>query len=119
MRAGGVCRAATARPPSMQDRTSIHGQWSSRLSFVLAVTGSAVGLGNFWRFPYVAGENGGGAFVLVYVGCVCVIALPIMMSEILLGRRGRRNPITTMQLLGEEEAGQPGWRIVGMIGMLA
>jgi NSS family neurotransmitter:Na+ symporter len=103
----------------MQERTSIHGQWSSRFVFILAVTGSAVGLGNFWRFPYIAGENGGGAFVLVYLACVCVIALPIMMSEILLGRRGRRNPITTMQLLGEEEAGQPGWRFVGFVGMLA
>jgi NSS family neurotransmitter:Na+ symporter len=103
----------------MAQRTSLHGQWSSRLVFILAVTGSAVGLGNFWRFPYIAGENGGGAFVLVYLGCVFAIALPIMMSEVLLGRRGRRNPITTMQLLGEEEAGQPVWRIVGFVGMLA
>ena len=69
---------------------SIHGQWSSRLTFILAATGSAVGLGNIWRFPYVAGENGGGAFVLVYLLCVLTIGLPIMMAEILVGRRGRR-----------------------------
>jgi neurotransmitter:Na+ symporter, NSS family len=103
----------------MAKRTSLHGQWSSRLVFILAVTGSAVGLGNFWRFPYIAGENGGGAFVIVYLACVFAIALPIMVSEVLLGRRGRRNPVTTMQLLGEEEAGQPAWRLVGFIGMLA
>ena len=48
-------------------RTSLHGHWSSRMAFVLAVTGSAVGLGNIWKFPYIAGQNGGGAFVLVYL----------------------------------------------------
>jgi NSS family neurotransmitter:Na+ symporter len=98
-------------------RQSLHGQWSSRLGFILAVSGSAVGLGNIWRFPYVAGENGGGAFVLVYLMCVFGVGLPIMMSEILIGRRGRRNPVATMKLLGEEEAGQPGWRWVGALGV--
>jgi NSS family neurotransmitter:Na+ symporter len=98
-------------------RQSLHGQWSSRLAFILAVSGSAVGLGNIWRFPYVAGENGGGAFVLVYLLCVFGVGLPIMMSEILIGRRGRRNPVATMKLLGEEEAGQPAWRWVGALGV--
>ena len=98
-------------------RQSLHGQWSSRLAFVLAVTGSAVGLGNIWRFPYIAGENGGGAFVLVYLLCVLLIGLPIMMSEILIGRRGRRNPVATMRLLGEEEAGTPSWYWVGGLGV--
>jgi SNF family Na+-dependent transporter len=73
-------------------RGSLHGLWSSRFAFILAVTGSAVGLGNIWKFPYVAGVNGGGAFVLVYLLCVFAIGLPIMMSEVLIGRRGRRNP---------------------------
>lgn len=100
-------------------RTSLHGHWSSRLAFVLAVSGSAVGLGNIWRFPYVAGENGGGAFVLVYLVCIVGIGLPIMMAEILMGRRGRRNPVATMQLLGEEEAGNGNWRWVGMLGVIA
>lgn len=100
-------------------RQSLHGQWSSRLGFVLAVSGSAVGLGNVWRFPYVAGENGGGAFVLVYLLCVFGVGLPIMMSEILMGRRGRRNPVATMRLLGEEEAGQPQWGWVGGMGVFA
>ena len=71
----------------MTERISIHGQWSSRMIFVLAATGSAVGLGNIWKFPYMAGENGGGAFVLVYLLCIAMIGVPIMMAEILLGRR--------------------------------
>lgn len=102
-----------------EQRNSLHGQWSSRLAFVLAVSGSAVGLGNIWKFPYVAGQNGGGAFVLVYLLCVAAIGLPVMMSEILLGRRGRRNPIDTMRILGREEADQGSWGLVGMGGMLA
>ncbi len=99
-------------------RSSLHGHWSSRLTFILAVTGAAVGLGNIWKFPYMAGVNGGGAFVLIYLVCVVVIGLPIMMSEITIGRRGRRNPIATMRILGEEEAGQKRWGLVGAIGVL-
>jgi NSS family neurotransmitter:Na+ symporter len=100
-----------------EKRASLHGQWSSRLAFILAVAGSAVGLGNIWRFPYMAGENGGGAFVLVYLLCVFVIGLPIMMAEILIGRRGRRNPVATMKLLGAEETGTTAWRGVGILGV--
>lgn len=100
-------------------RESLHGQWSSRLAFILAVTGSAVGLGNMWKFPYIAGENGGGAFVLVYLLCVFLVGLPIMMSEVLLGRRGRRNPVATMAVLGEEEGGSRLWWLVGAVGVLA
>lgn len=100
-------------------RTSVHGNWSSRLAFILAVTGSAVGLGNIWKFPYIAGENGGGAFVLVYLCCILLVGLPIMMSEILLGRRGRRNPAGTMALLGEEESGSKVWTLIGVGGILA
>jgi NSS family neurotransmitter:Na+ symporter len=100
-----------------EQRTSLHGHWSSRFTFILAVAGSAVGLGNIWRFPYMAGENGGGAFVLVYLACVFVVGLPIMMAEILLGRRGRRNPVATMRLLGAEEAGTARWRWVGILGV--
>lgn len=100
-------------------RQSLHGQWSSKFAFVLAVVGSAVGLGNVWRFPYVAGENGGGAFVLVYLLCVFGAGLPIMMAEILMGRRGRRNPISTMRLLGEEETGTRQWQWVGVMGVVA
>ena len=100
-------------------RISLHGHWSSRMAFILAVTGSAVGLGNIWKFPYIAGQNGGGAFVIVYLICVVAIGMPVMMSEILIGRRGRRNPVATMELLGEEEANAGSWRLVGLLGVLA
>ncbi len=100
-------------------RKSIHGQWSSRWAFILAATGSAVGLGNIWRFPYVTGENGGGAFVLVYLICVAAIGLPVMMAEVLIGRRGRQSPINTMRTLAEEEGANPNWQYLGWMGVLA
>jgi NSS family neurotransmitter:Na+ symporter len=89
------------------------------MAFILAVTGSAVGLGNIWKFPYIAGQNGGGAFVLVYLACVVFIGMPVMMAEILIGRRGRRNPVATMELLGKEEGSSDHWRVVGGIGVVA
>ena len=100
-------------------RSSLHGFWSSKLAFILAVTGSAVGLGNIWKFPYIAGENGGGAFVLIYLACVFGVGLPIMMSETMLGRRGRRNPIASMALLGEEEGNSASWGLIGLSGVAA
>ncbi len=105
--------------PSSGRRKSLHGNWSSRMAFILAVTGSAVGLGNIWKFPYIAGQNGGGAFVLVYLFCVFLIGMPVMMSEILIGRRGRRNPVATMELLGEEEGSSRRWKWVGVLGVAA
>lgn len=109
----------TDESASTGQRKSLHGHWSSRMGFILAVTGSAVGLGNIWKFPYIAGENGGGAFVLVYLVCVVLIGMPVMMSEILLGRRGRRNPVATMALLGEEEGASRQWQWVGVLGVVA
>jgi len=104
---------------SSEIRTSIHGQWSSRMMFVMAATGSAVGLGNIWKFPYITGENGGGAFVLVYLLCIAAIGVPIMMSEIMLGRRGRQSPINTMATLAAE-AGRPKiWSMLGWFGVIA
>ncbi len=100
-------------------RTSIHGQWSSKLAFVLAATGSAVGLGNIWKFPYITGENGGGAFVLIYLICIALIGLPIMMSEVMLGRRGRQSPINTMRTLAAEENQSSYWGLLGWMGVLA
>ncbi|MCB2263814.1 MAG: sodium-dependent transporter [Candidatus Thiosymbion ectosymbiont of Robbea hypermnestra] len=97
---------------------SIHGMWTNRLAFILAATGSAVGLGNIWRFPYAAGEYGGGAFVLIYLLCVAAIGLPIMMAEIMLGRRGRRSPINTMRALAREEGRHPAWQLIGWMGMV-
>lgn len=68
------------------------GLWSSRWVFFLAATGSAVGLGNIWKFPYITGENGGGAFVLVYLACILLIGIPLLMAEVMIGRRGGRTP---------------------------
>jgi NSS family neurotransmitter:Na+ symporter len=101
------------------ERESIHGQWSSRLAFILAATGSAVGLGNIWKFPYITGENGGGAFVLVYLLCIAVIGIPIMMAEVMIGRRGRQSPINTMRILAREENTSRAWVLLGVAGVLA
>ncbi|MBS3964330.1 MAG: sodium-dependent transporter [Methylomonas sp.] len=98
---------------------SIHGQWSSRFAFILAATGSAVGLGNIWKFPYITGENGGGAFVMVYLACVAALGIPIMIAEIMLGRRGRQSPINTMQSLAQEAGRDPRWHYLGWSGMIA
>ena len=103
----------------MAGSESVHGMWSSRLMFILAAAGSAVGLGNIWRFPYLAGESGGGIFVLVYLGCIFLIGIPILMSEILLGRAGRQSPINTMRELTAKSAASPFWQIVGWMGALA
>lgn len=94
-------------------------QWSSRFAFILAATGSAVGLGNIWKFPYITGENGGGAFVLIYLMCIAVIGLPIMMAEIMLGRRGRHDPITTMKHLARESGHSRSWGLLGWMGVIA
>lgn len=87
--------------------------------FIMAAAGSAVGLGNIWRFPYVAGENGGGAFVLVYLLCIFLIGIPILTSEILLGRAGRQSPINTMQTLVQKSGAHKGWNVIGWMGALA
>ena len=100
-------------------RESIHGQWSSRWVFILAATGSAVGLGNIWRFPYVTGENGGGAFVLIYLLCVAAVGIPIMIGETLIGRRGRQSPINSMRSLALDEGLSPNWRFLGWLGVMA
>ncbi|MDZ7802651.1 sodium-dependent transporter [Thiohalophilus sp.] len=100
-------------------RKSMHGEWSSRWAFILAATGSAVGLGNIWKFPYITGENGGGAFVLVYLACIAVIGIPVMMAEIMLGRRGRQSPINTMYDLAVESGHNPNWKWLGWLGVLA
>jgi NSS family neurotransmitter:Na+ symporter len=99
--------------------SSMHGMWSSRLAFILAATGSAVGLGNIWRFPYTAGEYGGGAFVIVYLLCVAVIGVPIMIAEIMLGRRGRQSPINTMRALAAQAGASPAWQLLGWMGILS
>ena len=100
-------------------RQSAHGEWSSRWVFIMAATGSAVVLGNIWRFPYVTGENGGGAFVLVYLASVLAVGMPIMVAEVMLGRRGRQSLINTMRSLADDEGLSPRWGWLGWLGMAA
>ncbi|WP_027965641.1 sodium-dependent transporter [Halomonas halocynthiae] len=96
-----------------------HAQWSSKMTFVLAATGSAVGLGNIWRFSYLVGDSGGAAFVLVYLACVALVGLPILVAEWMIGRRGQANPINSMLKLTQENKRSPLWAVVGLSGILA
>ncbi|OCG03274.1 transporter [Gilliamella sp. wkB112] len=95
-----------------------HSQWSSRMGFMLAAAGSAVGLGNIWKFPYMAGQMGGSAFVLTYLLFMFMIGLPILVLEWLIGRRGQKNPIHTMEDVAVAEGHSKSWRWVGIIGVL-
>mgnify|MGYP003450488191 FL=1 len=88
--------------------------WSSRLGFVLAASGSAVGLGSIWKFPYIAGVNGGGLFVVVYLACIALVAVPIMVAEILLGRETRKAPVGAFR---DAAGGSRGWSAVGWVGV--
>jgi len=93
-------------------------QWLGRWGFVLAATGSAVGLGNIWKFPYITGEFGGGAFVLVYLACILAVGVPVMMTEIALGRRGRGSPIDAVRRVVGESGRGSAWSLLGWMAML-
>ncbi len=93
--------------------------WSSRFGFLMASVGFAVGLGNIWRFPYITGENGGAAFVLIYLACAFGIGAPILIAEILIGRRGQGSPTTAMASVARENGKSRHWRLVGGMGLLA
>ena len=93
--------------------------WIGKWTFVMAAAGSAVGLGNIWGFPYKAGTEGGSAFVLIYLGCILVVGLPIMMAEIMIGRRARKSPVNAMKIAALDSGqsslagcglGRPGFR---------
>lgn len=90
-------------------------QWGSSAGFIVATIGAAVGLGNIWRFAYVTGENGGGAFLLLYLGCVALIGLPLMMAELALGRRAGADAVTAFDTCGRASI----WRHAGWIGVIA
>lgn len=89
------------------------GSFSSKFGFIAAAAGSAIGLGNIWQFPYVTGQNGGAAFLLLYVGWIVFIGLPIMVGEIAIGRRTRSNPYGAYKQLGGKT-----WALVGLFGIL-
>ncbi|MEW6507883.1 MAG: sodium-dependent transporter [Bacteroidota bacterium] len=74
-------------------------QWGSKIGFILAAAGSAIGLGNIWRFPYLAGQNGGAAFIFVYILCVIAIGIPVLIAEILIGRTAQKNPVGSFKVL--------------------
>jgi NSS family neurotransmitter:Na+ symporter len=93
--------------------------WSSRFAFLMASVGFAVGLGNIWRFPYVTGENGGAAFVVIYLACAFGIGVPILMAELLIGRRGQGSPTSAMATLARRDGRSPRWKLVGGMGLLA
>lgn len=97
----------------------MHGIWASRWTFIMAATGSAVGLGNMWKFPYVAGSNGGGAFVLMYLACILLIGVPVMMAEVMIGRHGRKSPINSMRDAVDDSGADPRWSYVGWMGVAA
>lgn len=88
--------------------------WSNRLAFILAAAGSAVGLGNIWKFPYITGLNGGGAFVIVYLICIAVVGLPIFVAELFIGQRGQANAVRAFEVT--HRPGTP-WRAVGWLGL--
>lgn len=101
------------------NNNSQHGQWSSRFTYMLAATGAAVGLGNIWKFPYIMGENGGGAFVLVYLICIILLGIPIMMAEVLIGKRGRQSPGNSVRKLAKEANANKAWATCGWMGVIA
>ncbi|HEY9268086.1 MAG TPA: sodium-dependent transporter [Methylotenera sp.] len=92
--------------------------WRNRWTFMLATAGSAIGLGNIWKLPYMIGVNGGSAFVLVFIACILIVGIPLMMTEILLGRRAQKNPFNGIEALAIEAKTSPYWKLLGGMGML-
>lgn len=100
-------------------QTRHRSHWASRWTFILATAGSAIGLGNIWKFPYMTGVNGGSAFVLVFLACIAVVGIPLLMCEVMLGRRAQRNPVDGMAALAKEAGATTLWRWVGIMGLIA
>lgn len=92
-------------------------RWSSHLAFVLTASGAAVGLGNLWRFPFMAAENGGGAFVIVYLAAVALVGFPVMLAELMIGRRGRGNAEQAVDALSREVSAPGFWRVIGALSI--
>ena len=88
--------------------------WGSRLGFVLAAAGSAIGLGTLWKFPYVTGENGGGLFVLIYIFCIFFIGIPVFIAELLLGRKAQRAAVGIFATLADNSTV---WKMAGWLGV--
>jgi NSS family neurotransmitter:Na+ symporter len=95
--------------------TEIREKWGSKAGFILAAAGSAIGLGNIWKFPYITGQNGGAAFIIIYIICIAIIGLPVIIAEILMGRTTQRNPVGAFGTLTKSKF----WPIVGGMGVVA
>ena len=93
--------------------------WQGNSTFILAAAGSAVGLGNIWKFPYMVGSNGGSAFVVIYLICILAIGFPVMVSEILIGKYVRKSPINSLNHLSQEFKLDINWKFLGILGALA
>ena len=98
----------------MTESLSTRGSWGSKVGFVLAAAGSAIGLGNIWRFPTVTGQNGGAAFVLIYLGCVLLLGVPVMIAELSIGRRTASDPVGAFKAIAPNSL----WKAVGGLGVL-
>ena len=94
-----------------------HKKWSSTWLFLLAAIGAAVGLGNLWRFPFMVGQNGGSAFVIVYLGFIVLLAVPIMSAELMIGRLGKASPVNTICTLVKREGANPAWQCIGWLSL--
>ena len=90
-------------------------QWGSRIGFILAASGSAVGLGNIWKYPHMAGENGGAAFTVIYLICILIVGLPIVIAEFVIGRKTQLSPVGAFKVL----APNTNWKFVGVLGVCA
>ena len=89
--------------------------WGSKFGFILAASGSAVGLGNIWKYPYIAGENGGGAFTLIYLLCILIVGMPIVIGEFVIGRKTQLSPVGAFEKLAPNSY----WKLVGVLGVLS
>jgi neurotransmitter:Na+ symporter, NSS family len=105
-------------PLMANDNVSIHGAWASRWVFMMAAIGSAVGLGSIWKFPYMTGAYGGGAFVLMFLVFIVLVGVPVMLAETLIGRRARQSPANALRQLASEAGRSPRWSWVAFAGMV-
>lgn len=99
-------------------RISIHGSWTSEWTFIAAATSSAIGLGSLWRFAYLAGANGGARFVLVYLACALLVAAPVLVAQVVLGVRGRADPVHAIEAVALESAVSRHWRSIGVLSIV-
>jgi NSS family neurotransmitter:Na+ symporter len=102
---------------SMAAMVDTHAQWSSSWVFVLAASGAAIGLNNVWQFPFLVSDYGGGAFIIVYIFCVLLIGAPLLIAEVMLGRRGRASPVSSIRRLAEHAGRHPAWGAIGWLGV--